>query len=353
MTEPLLPPNTPIAGAEPMQPSWWRWLRQFKDDLAADIAAAGGGGHDPTVLDDGVAVTGQSLVAGSNTIAHGLGRVPIGWFPTNITGAFPASTGQYPNIAPPRSSASFGTASGSSLGLTMQFTPADATTLVALVGYESSSGTSITSLTQTGVSWSKIIGPYDGGASNWHDIWIGTVASGASASVTIAFAGPTTTANTTMTVAEIAEVSSTTPTASDSFRYTTSFPNRHFDTSQQFGTPPVPNAGDVVLTFFHGGFDTSPASAGWQAIAACDATNSAYGDTVMWARVAQESSHQPFLGLVTDSVSSTRAVHQVCLPTSLEAFAVTNGHGLRFVSSDSTNLVLNSLSAVEVDLWVF
>ena len=80
-----------------------------------------------------------------------------------------------------------GTASsGSTISVTLAQTPTQGNTLVAVIGTNQTGGSeSVSSITQTGVTWSVVV-PEDPVVAN--EIWMGVVGSGASTSVSIALA---------------------------------------------------------------------------------------------------------------------------------------------------------------------
>jgi hypothetical protein len=74
----------------------------------------------------------------------------------------------------------------------------------------------------------------------------------------------------------------------------------------------------------------------------------------MFAKVAQQAEHQPFRS-VANLFSADAVVYQACFPSNLSAVSGGGGttpHGFREVSSDNTNLVIDSVSDVTIDLIV-
>lgn len=350
MTSPVLPPDIPIVGPNRVQPQWWRWFRDVDDSIKANAASivdldAALGNATATRVADVV------LTAGSNVVAHGLGSVPTSWWAARPRGTFPTLTGTYPDITPPRASASQANAVASTATHTMQFTPADGAIMVAIPAVNSSSST-ISAMTQTGVTWSVIDATSYTVNSNRPQLWVGQCSSGASASVDVTYTGGTGTNTTMLTVVEVPEITSITPTAYDSYVFpSVSFPGvRPYDTAQQCSTPPVPNAGDLVITAVYCDSIHMPQSAGWPCVAANFAFGSAYLDTMMFAKVAQEAEHQPFRA-VSHTFSNVIVVYQVCFPTSLSPSGGSIPHGLREVSLDATNLTVDSIGDVTVDLY--
>lgn len=345
MVAPVLPPDVPIVGSSKVQPSWWRWFREVNAGIndVTDLIAA----SQATVLAD------VALTAGANTIAHGLGATPSTWWAARPRGAFTTASsavGEYPHISPDKSSASQVTASSLVAVHTMQFTPDEGSHLVAVMGIESMTG-SIASVSQAGVSWTRLAGPLDGGSSNISELWIGEVGPSPSPVITLGVGGFSSSAVTSVTIAQLSEISSTTPTAIETYkRPDQNFPNRHVDSSVNFATPPVPNAGDIVITVVHANAIDMPAFAGWECIAACRTSSTAYGDTIILARVAQSAVHQAYRG-IGDSFSSSYAMYQACMPSTLakDNVSLMVPHGLREVSLDATNLVVDSISDVTVD----
>lgn len=351
MTSPVLPPDIPIVGPNRVQPQWWRWFRDVNDSVSANSAAIV---DLEAALGDATAtrVADVVLTAGSNVVAHGLGVTPTSWWAARPRGAFPTlAGGVYPNITPPRASASQANATSYTASHTMQFTPADGAILVAVPSVNGSSST-ISALTQTGVTWSVIDATSYTINSNSPQLWVGQCSSGASASVGITYTGGAGSNTTSLTVAEIPEITSTTPTAYDSYKFpSVSFPGvRPYDTAQQCATPPVPSAGDIVITAVHCDSTHMPQSAGWPCVSANFAFGSANLDTMMFARVAQEAEHQPFRA-ISYTWTDVIVVYQACFPTSLSPSGGTIPHGLREVSLDATNLTVDSIGAVTVDLY--
>lgn len=307
-----------------------------------------------------VRIPDVSLVAGNNTVYHGLGRKPVTWWTAAPEGAFPTSgagggASIYPNITPPQASASQASASSYTATYTMQFTPVVGATLVALAVFENASLTGM-SFSQTGVTWTKVAGPVSHGSSDSSELWVGSVDSAPSTSVAVTYTGGGTGAVGSLTVVEIPEITSTTPTASDSYAFpSVSFPGvRPYDTTQQCTTPPVPNAGDIVITAVNCASAYAPMSAGWDCVAANLTVGTAYDDVAIFAKVAQEAEHQPFRAL-PHTYAQDIAVFQACFPTNLTALsagAVTVPHGFREVASDASTLTINSIGACTVDIMV-
>lgn len=350
MTSPVLPPDIPIVGTNRVQPQWWRWFRDVNDTIEANAAAIV---DLDAALGDATAkrVADVVLTAGSNVVAHGLGSVPTSWWAARPRGAFPTLTGTYPNITPPRASASQANATSYTASHTMQFTPADGAILVAVPSINGSSST-ISALTQTGVTWSVLDATSYTINNNRPQLWVGQCSSGASTSVGVAYTGGSGSNTTSLTVVEIPEITSTTPTANSSYKFpTVSFPGvRQYDTSTQFGTPPVPSAGDIVLTIAHADTTHLPVSPGWDCVAACFAFGTAYTDTSIFAKVAQQAEHQPFRA-VSNLFSDNVVVYQACFPSNLSPSGGAIPHGLREVSLDATNLTVDSIGDVTVDLY--
>lgn len=347
MTAPVLPPDTPIVGASRVQPQWWRWFRDVNDSVAANASA---------VVDaQATRVADVVLTAGNNTVAHGLGSTPTTWWAGRPRGAF-VTTGDavmYPEITPPRSSSTSIVPSGAPRNSvhTMTFTPSDGTVLIACIGFEFGSG-QVSSISQTGVTWTRLEGPVNGGSSNSGDLYIGQVSNGASPIITVTYSVNVFLAD-VLLVVEVPELISTTPTATEKFVCpNTTFPNRHFDSSQQMTTPPVPNAGDLVFTCLVGESRTMPLlGTDWQCLAAGEAPSAAYSSAIIMAKVAQHAEHQKYAALPS-AVTANWCVMQACLPTNLAALSGSSiPHGLREVSVDDTNLTVESISNVTVDLF--
>ena len=350
MVSPVLPPDVPIVGPSKVQPQWWRWFRDANDAIAAN--EAGIIGLEADVADARATKLADVVLApGNNVVAHGFGSTPSTWWAGRPRGAFPTLNGLYPSITPPRASASQVNSVSSTATHTLQFTPDVGAKLVAVASFENSSLTGMSFL-QAGVTWSKIAGPLNSGAGDLSEMWVGTVGSAPSTSVAVTYTGGSTGAVASLTVAEIPEITSATPTASDAYAFPiVSFPGvRPYDTSQQCSTPPVPNAGDIVVTAVLSSSTFSPLATGWDCIAANFTFGTAYDDIVMFARVAQEAEHQPFRA-IGHTFSDDIVVYQACFPTSLSPSGGAIPHGLREVSIDETNITIESIGNVTVDLF--
>jgi hypothetical protein len=104
------------------------------------------------------------------------------------------------------------------------------------------------------------------------------------------------------------------------------------------------------VTVAHADTTYLPNTSGWDCVAACFAFGTAYADTVMFSKVAQQAEHQPFRS-VANLFSADVVVYQACFPSNLSQSGGTIPHGLREVSLDATNLTVESIGDVTVDLY--
>lgn len=336
-----------------MSPDWWRWFRELQSNLSGlDTLSA---------ISPGTLLQSQALVVGNNTIAHGLGRAPTGWIAMRPVGAFTSSGGGggsiYPSISPPRRYGGAVQLSASdSAPYTLSFTPADGATLIALVVHEFASRY-VTSIAQTGVTWARVNSQSFGTATAnmMAELWIGHTISSAGTGLTVTF-DSTATADTCIIVAEIPEINATSARNWDEAEYSIGTNTKWFD-SQDLITEPVPNAGDICIAAFATAFNGSardlPMCNDWRMIGIQGVTADAEGG-VLFCKVAQEAEAQPFLGLHEDSGGYlfVRANFASSL-SPIASSSITIPHGVREVSSDATNIVVESVSAVAMDFWVF
>lgn len=308
----------------------------------------------------GVLIRDLALSAGDNSILHRLGRRPRMWVPSRIRGAFAsASAGGgsvlYKDITPPRIHIEDNTNGGGSpdLAITMGFTPADGSTLIALIVCEDSSK-SISSIAQTGVTWANVSGPVGSAVNHAAEMWIGHTIASAGTGITITFnANILSVTQVGVVIAEIPEITGTAGIDAASAESQ----DRIVDLSTILSGSPVPNsAGDIVVVGITHNLTTSNrpiVGHGWRCIGAHQFS----GDQetlALYAKVAQETEEQAFRGYTADLAD--RTYQSAAFATNLAAVggggSVTIPHGLREVSADNTALVLNSISDVTIDLWV-
>jgi hypothetical protein len=86
-----------------------------------------------------------------------------------------------------------GTTTGNSIPVTMGAAPTNGNVLIAVIGLNKDGGGAITvsSITQTGVNWSKVVGYNNAATYGDAEIWFGVVGSGASTTATIALSTST------------------------------------------------------------------------------------------------------------------------------------------------------------------
>jgi len=215
---------------------------------------------------------------------------------------------------------------------------------VAVLGIESGSAV-ISSISQTGVTWSKLLGPIS--AYDRPEMWIGVVGSGASTSMTVTYGSsyfyPS------VVLIELPEIASATPTASEVVGLTTT--DYYYDSDEQFTTPPVPNAGDIVVAAVVAtSLDGMPVLGNWDPRGGIKTSVGSAGCVAMWTRVAQEAEHQNIRCLPTTTIRE-RTMYQVCFPSSLVQAGGSIPHGLRETAIDDTNVTIDSIGAVTVDLY--
>jgi hypothetical protein len=105
---------------------------------------------------------------------------------------FPAATAQTAFVLVQSPANNQRSGYGSSTSLTMSANPSSGNMLILTVGIEATAGfTSVSSITQSGVTWTKVCNSsYNGGTTHTsfdNEIWAGTVGSGASKTVSITF----------------------------------------------------------------------------------------------------------------------------------------------------------------------
>lgn len=318
-----------------------------------------------TRLEQGVAgariIENVALTAGENTIRHGLGRKPSSWWAAAPNGAFPSAGGGgggggafYPEPRATNVSSFEVTPPGSNpLVQTMTFTPTTGRYLVGVFA-RSSSAQQITSVTQTGVTWTFVarLNPIIS-----TEVYVGQVTGSASSSISLNYTS-TNTSRAWHCVAEFSEITSATPTASAAVANRTLSTLRRsiVDSEAIFTTPPVAAAGDLVL-FIQDDRSEPAIGSGWD----CKAVGGQYSvsglpDAItIHGRMAPEAKHIRFSGYREDS-STFGNLFMLALPTNISAIgggsAVTVPHGFREVSSDNENIVIDSVGDVTIDLIV-
>lgn len=349
------PQNVAVAGSSSMTPDWWRWIRELKDSVVSV--------EDLSALGDGTLIQNQSLVVGNNTIAHGLGRSPNGWVAMRPVGAFGTSGGGGGTVYPfiPKYFTSYASdnpgVATTELSFTLGRTPVEGSVIVAAIFRDTTEALSdIGSISQTGVTWSEAVAVPGNPSALSLMLWTGLVSSGASASGTINF-NDSNTAESAAVFVEFEQASSATPTGGAS-AYKTGGSIEGFDSSDYL-TEPDATAGDIVVKAMQIATVSSNASynafAGshFQTVGALSCPG-ALSEVVMWAGVAQDDQKYPLCGLI-DTLSNS-SFYSIVLSSDIggvSSAAVTIPHGVREVSSDATNIVVDSVSAVAMDFWVF
>lgn len=351
MASPVLPPDTAIVGASKVQPQWWRWFRDVNDSVSANASSI-------VTLGDAIGdaqatrVADVALTAGSNVVAHGFGSVPTTWWPGRPRGAFPSGGGSgiYPETKPDNVSSFFITTASNPSPHTMTYTPTSGRYLIGLFG-RSASGVTITSIAQTGVTWilaSRITGTYV------TEVWIGEVTAASSSAMSITY-GLTSAALGWHLIAEYSDISSATPTASaNRDGNALSVANRiSVDSERTFSTPPVANAGDLVL-FIDNSSNFPVVAPGWlcNASGGFGTSSSSIRIGMFYGKTAQVNEHVRFSGYRPYNFTIGQ-MHMLCMPTNLAVVGAggETPHGLREVSIDDTNLTVESISNVTVDLF--
>jgi hypothetical protein len=362
MVSPVLPPNIPIVGASAMSPSWWRWFRDLQAAVASsetDVASL----TSLAALGPGVLLRDKVLTTGNNVIAHGAPSTPVGWFAMRPRGAFVSSGGGGQAIYLPhkatRQHYRRGSV-GSSRVLTLNFTPADgAVLLMSTYTWENNtlSYPGIGSIAQTGVTWTKVNeATYNPTYYYALELWVGVVSAGASTTITITSNGSVDFGDYMKNhVVEFTDLTGTVITSAAGTAFGVAGTGSTQIDSDAILTTPSASAGDVCFCALGITASYPPVGStnGWNGLSGAFGNSSSDNSVYAFSRVAQHDEAYPLLVNRSgeDDLNLIYAVMEANT-LSVSGSSVTIPHGLREVSVDATNLTLESVSDVTVDLWV-
>jgi hypothetical protein len=373
MVAPVLPPDVPIIGSSKVQPSWWRWFREVNAGLndVTDLIAA----SQATVLPD------VALTAGENTIAHGLGATPSTWWAARPRGAFnkrlrpvPGLSGSYWDTASAgNTSFSFSMVDPSASSKIVSDMSLMKDTIIMIIGGFCGSPVDnimfVNSISQDGVSWSKVgrVGPDALLNSNDNaaiELWVGNLTGIPSENCSFSYVQSLSDFNVRVAWASFSGLTGAVRESSLGFAR---IPDGDVICSENFTSDfftlplvfnyqaPVPHVNDFMITAFgSAGIDSYVIdSNGWSVESSSFRYNTRPPVTLYSKSAYEEDNSQfSFKGSIFryDDIYDYYMI-QACFPVDESTASVESviPSGIREISLNDTNLVVDSLSDVTVD----
>lgn len=337
-------------------------LQQSIRYLEDQLRKGGSSGSSGTIT----RIADVSLVAGNNTIYHGLGRKPQTWWVAAPEGAFPTSGGStiYLPAKPPSLMTLYKsnpTGSTTGLGLTVTNQPTVGNHAILNIGVRcATTGTypNITSVTSTGMTWALVARQvYNPSSYSATEVWLGSVDSTPSGGVTVTFSG--THAGSYYAAATISEMQDLDGTviataSGDSYTHAFSSVYKEILHSDNVLTTPSASAGNVVYSSLNVLNNTAPVGAtnGWDVVDELQGLSSSNLRLAGFQHTAIRDGVHP---LIMNNMANNNWLLVYAVLGATVGTVATGGstpHGFREVSSDASTLVINSIGACTADIMV-